>query len=383
MTVGEVVSPVSAGQGRKGDAAMDQSRPADAATHAGDAEEPKAPGAPGRLAKKYASSVDVARLAGVSQSAVSRTYRSGNVSEALRRRVLAAAAALNYQPSVIPRIMSTHRSNLIAVVVGGLYNPFYAAVLEACTVRLQATGHQVLLVHVESDHRLDAVIPQLASYRVDAVVSALAVHSAEAADQLATLGIPVISFNSRRRNAFVSPVSCDNAGAARAIADLFIARGARSFGFISGPATSHASCDRQEGFAAQVALRTGARVAVAAGDYHYEGGFAAALDLFSRPNRPEALFCANDLLAIGAMDALRRTLGLRVPEDVMVAGFDDIPAASWGAYDLTTFVHDGALMVEEALAILRRAETGEAGASGEVVVPARLVERGTTRAGPP
>ena len=75
---------------------------------------------------------------------------------------------------------------------------------------------------------------------------------------------------------------------------------------------------------------------VARGDYRYEGGFAAALEMFGRDQRPEALFCANDLLAIGAIDALRKKLGMRVPEDVIVAGFDDIPAAAWASIDLTT-----------------------------------------------
>ena len=94
-----------------------------------------------------------------------------------RKKVLEAAKRLDYRPSLIPRIMLTHRSNLVAIVVGGLYNPFYSAVLEQFTVKFQASGHQVLLVHVASDHALDAVIPKLASYRVDAIVSALAILS--------------------------------------------------------------------------------------------------------------------------------------------------------------------------------------------------------------
>ena len=129
-------------------------------------------------AKKYASSVDVARMAGVSQSAVSRTFSGGaHVSEATRKKVLDAAKQLDYRPSLIPRIMLTHKSNLVAIVVGGLYNPFYSAVLEQFTIKFQAAGHQILLVHVASDHALDDVIPKLASYRVDAIVSALAILS--------------------------------------------------------------------------------------------------------------------------------------------------------------------------------------------------------------
>ncbi|MDQ0473879.1 LacI family DNA-binding transcriptional regulator [Labrys wisconsinensis] len=331
--------------------------------------------------KKYASSTDVARLAGVSQSAVSRTYRPGaSVSEETRRKVMAAAAELDYRPSLIPRIMLTHRSNLVAIVIGGMYNPFYSAVLEGFTVKLQESGHQVLLVHVDSGHSLDAVIPKLASYRVDAIVSALAILSPQSAEELARFKIPVISFNTPVKNEWVSSVCCDNAGSARILADLFLARGGRRFGYISGPPASPANLERFAGFREGLAAHGITDIATATADFRYEGGFRAALEMFARPERPDAVFCANDLVAIGAIDALRQQIGLRVPEDVLIAGFDDIPSASWAGYDLTTFVHDGPRMVDEALSILRAAETAHAPV-GEVrvVVPARLVERGTTR----
>jgi DNA-binding LacI/PurR family transcriptional regulator len=316
----------------------------------------------------------------VSQSAVSRTFSGGaKVSEATRNKVLEAARQLDYRPSLIPRIMLTHKSNLVAIVVGGLYNPFYSAVLEQFTVKFQAAGHQVLLVHVDSDHALDAVIPKLASYRVDAIVSALAILSPRGAQALARLRIPVISFNTALRNEWVTPVSCDNVGAGRMAADLFITKGARSFAFISGPATSHASTSRLEGFADRLRERGAGLVTTRRGDYRYEGGFAAAADLFAAAKSPDALFCANDLLAIGAIDALRKARGLRVPEDVMVAGFDDIPAASWASVDLTTFKQDGARMVDEALAIVTAAQAGNPLGTDAVVIPARLIDRGSTR----
>ena len=115
------------------------------------------------------------------------------------------------------------------------------------------------------------------------------------------------------------------------------------FGFISGPSESHASAGRLAGYRERIDQLGLGPVSVAPGDYQYEGGFAAALEMFGSNSRPEALFCANDLLAIGAIDALRETLCMRVPEDVIVAGFDDIPAAAWASIDLTTFVQDGAL----------------------------------------
>jgi DNA-binding LacI/PurR family transcriptional regulator len=330
---------------------------------------------------RYASSTDVARLAGVSQSAVSRTYKPGaSVSPETRRKVLEAAEHLGYRASLIPQIMLNHRSYLVAIVIGGMYNPFYSKVLEEFTIKLQSIGHQVLLVHVDSGHALDAAIPRLASYRVDAIVSALAILSPRSADALARFKIPVISFNTPVKNEWVSSVSCDNESAGREIADLFLARGARSFGYITGPAESPANDERFAGYRDRLAENGFKKLATAAADFHYEGGREATLDLFANRKRPEAIFCGNDLMAMGAMDAIRKSVGLRVPEDVMVAGFDDIPTASWAAYDLTTFVQDAPAMVDEALKIVI-STTATHRSTGEirVVIPARMIERGSTR----
>ena len=337
--------------------------------------------------KRYASSTDVARLAGVSQSAVSRAYRPGaSVSAETRRKVIEAGTALGYRPSLIPRIMLTHRSHLVAVVTGGLANPFYAAVLECFAVRLQESGYQVLLMHTDSGHSLDAVIPRLSSYRVDAIVSALAVVSAPAADALARLRIPVVLFNAAVGDARVSTVCCDNVGAGRAMAAHFAARGARRPAFVTGPDDSSASRDRLAGFRAGLAEAGLAEPVVARADYRYEGGHAAALGLFAGRDKPDALFCANDMMAMGALDALRIGLKLRVPDDVLAAGFDDVPPASWGAYDLTTAVQDAPAMVDASVDILRAAMARHDGAPGRheqpdgsrTIVPARLVLRGST-----
>ena len=116
-----------------------------------------------------------------------------------------------------------------------------------------------------------------------------------------------------------------------------------------------------------------------AASFDYEGGAAAALAMFSDEVVPDALFCANDLMALGAIDALRRKRGMRVPDDVLVAGFDDIPAAAWGAYDLTTVVQDARAMVEQAVDLLDTIDprqTNEAGS--RVTIPAVLKTRGST-----
>lgn len=334
-----------------------------------------------KASRRYPSSTDVARLAGVSQSAVSRAFSEGkSVSAETSRKVFKAARKLGYSPNFIPRILLKHRSHLVAVVISGTGNPFYALALEEFTAALQNTGHQVLLVHVDSDHSLDGVVPKLASYRVDAIVSALPVLSQEAARAFARVKIPTISFNTPVNNRWVSSVCADSAGGARAVADLFVARGARSFAFIAGSKGSHAGAERLQGYERRLHDHGHARVDVVSGDFLYAGGYRAAMELRERGPLPEAIFCANDLMAIGALDALRRSLGVRVPEDVLVAGFDDVPEASWDAYQLTTVVQDGPAMVAEAMSILRLMMSSSSSAGGILrVVPGRLIERLTTR----
>lgn len=332
--------------------------------------------------RRFASSIDVARLAGVSQSQVSRTFqKNGSVSDETRARVLAAAAELDYRPSAIPRIMLTHRSQLVAVAVGGLSNPFNAAALEAVTIRLQGSGWQALLFHVDSGHSIDGAISRFASYRVDAVISALAVLSREAADELARIGIPVISFNTREVNAWVWSVSSDNAAAGRAVADLFAQRGARRFGFISGPPDSPASTERWAGFRDRLEeLRLPPPVRMEGGDFTYEAGRRAILGAGPDHGLPDAIFGANDLVALGAMDGLRRDRGCAIPGDVMIAGCDGIPSSSWEGYDLTTTAQDVPAMVDAAMEILSAVTASPAGERPRrVMVPIRLIERGSTR----
>ena len=262
---------------------------------------------------------------------------------------------------MIPQIMLNHRSYLVALVIGGMYNPFYARVLEEFTIQLHAIGHQVLLVHVDSGHSLDSVIPRLASYRVDAIVSALAVLSAEAAAALARFKIPVVSFNTPVKNEWVTSISSDNKGAGAEIADLFVARGARSFAYIAGPGRQSRQRRSAQGLSRPPrGSRLWRSVRLLPGTSITRAGCRGLLSLLRDSGPPDAIFCANDLIAIGAIDAIRSRTSLRAPEDVLLAGFDDIAMAGWAAYDLTTFVQDARLMVSETIRVLQTAEDARA-----------------------
>lgn len=333
-----------------------------------------------KQSRRYPSSTDVARFAKVSQSAVSRTFSEGkSVSENTRQKVLKAAKKLGYSPNLLPRILLKHRSHLVAVVISGTSNPFYALAFEEFAKVLQDTGLQVLVIRTAVNHSLDSVLSRLAGYRVDAVVSALPVLSVEAARSLAQIRIPAISFNTPVKNRWVASVCTDSAGGAATIADLFVARGAKSFGFVSGSAGSHASKERLRGYRTQLRRHGISQIQTITGDYHYNGGYEAILKLKQKSLVPEAIFCANDLMALGALDALRHELGLSVPGDVIVAGFDDVPEASWKSYSLTTIVQDHRLMVANAMEVLQTMMSSANSAGGILrMVPGKLIERAST-----
>lgn len=331
--------------------------------------------------RRYSSSVDVARLAGVSQSAVSRTFTEGaSVSEETRAKVLEAAAQLGYGPSLIPKIMLTNQSFLIAVVSGGMYNPFYASVVEGICRRIRETGSNVVLFTVEHDDPIDAMIPDILGFRVDGIISALTVVSPAAAERCAKVRVPLVLCNGRTDNDWVASVCSDNVSGGRKIANLFIEKGARNLAVITGNKGNMASDDRLAGFLSGVFSKGQFDVKMEEGTFRYESGYDAALRLFDGSGpRPDAVFCVNDLMAIGAIEAIRSKLGLRVPQDVMVAGFDDIAPSAWPSIGMTTIRQDADKLVEGAVDLLDRLMTdADAPINRHHLLPTRLIERGST-----
>ena len=329
--------------------------------------------------RRYVSSSDVARLAGVSQSAVSRTFTEGaSVSGATREKVLAAARALGYRPNFLPQALMSSRSRLIAVAVGAVTNPFYALVLQQFTTALQDAGQQVVLIQLASDYALDAVLDRIAGYRVDALVSALAVLSPEAALALSDLRIPVVCFNGRLRSEWVSSVSLDNMAAGAAAADHLHQAGGSRFAFVDGPTDSPAAEDRRIGYIRRLrALGLDAPLLLQ-GDFSYESGLDAAVRCLAVGPRPDAIACVNDLTALGLLDGLRRA-GIHAPDDVLVLGYDNIGMAAWDAYRLSSFDQDVPEMIRRTLRLILDDDAADAARRGVLeTVAARLVTRHTT-----
>lgn len=303
------------------------------------------------------TSFDVAALAGVSQSTVSRAFTPGSsIAKEMRAKVLEAAHKLNYVPNSIASSLTTKRTNIVALILGDLRNPYYVHVLHEFSRRLQEDGRQILTFTVDSGAETDDAILRALQYQIDGVILTAAQLSTRMTSICYDRGIPIVLFNRYVPGTQAYGVRCDNRGGGRLIAEAFLAAGAKSFAMITGDPNATTSQDRVGGFAERL-MEDGIRradIVELPGYSSYDGAVDATLTLFSESGkpRPEALFAVNDIMAMGAIDTLRHRLGIRVPEDMMVAGFDDIPEVARYPYKLTTVRQPMRRMVEETLAIL-------------------------------
>ena len=324
-------------------------------------------------AGRAVTSYDVARAAGVSQSAVSRCFSpGGSVSEATRARVVAAADALGYRPNAIARSLITQRSNMVAIVVANIgFHPEVTASLSRC---FTARGLHVLLFTLEHEGDADRVVDQIWGYRVDGVVAAVHLPRRHI-DTFAARRTPLVFLNRLYRDPPANSVACDQAEGERLLVDRLVAAGHRRFGIVAGPEDSSVSLQRVEEAAARLREAGVTEVVHTRGRFNYDSGRRAMHDLVAQGGgAPDAVVCANDSMAMGAMDAARFDLGLRVPEDVSVVGFDGQPQAAWASYRLVTIRQPLDQMVEAAAdMLLARVADPELGAerrmfSGELVV---------------
>lgn len=341
--------------------------------------------APRRPAGKPVTSSMVARHAGVSQSAVSRTFTPGaSISPATRAKVMAAAEALGYRPNAIARSLITNRSRMIAVVMAYLDNLFYPGVLEALGRRLAAENYHLLLFTGFKDRDSDPLFDQIMQYRVDGIVLASTTLSSRLAGECARAGIPVVLFNRTTASNDASSVTSQNREGGRLIADFLVAGGHRSFGFISGIESASTNRDRFIGFRDGLRAAGFDKIESRRGNFNRADAATAARELLSLKHRPQAIFAANDHMAMAAMDIARHEFGLSIPDDLSIVGYDDVGPAGWPSYGITSMTQPIEPMVEATVDILmgqiasRQIDVQHRAIAGELVVrtSARLPQHG-------
>jgi DNA-binding LacI/PurR family transcriptional regulator len=334
-----------------------------------------------RIRKARVTVKDLARDLSLSTSTISRAfYGDAVIAPSTRKAVLARAAEIGYAPNPMARSLITKRTRIAGVVTSDITNPFYPEVLTRLTERLREIDLNVMLSAAGSSEPLDDAVKLLLSYQPDVVIVLAATLSSEAAEACGRAGTPVLFFNRRPLSADAFGVTCDNVGGGRLVADHLIKLGHRRLAFVSGRPDASTNVDRWEGFRGR-SLEHGLHepVCVEAGAFAYERGYEAAARSLQDGRRPDGVFCANDILAIGFMDGARREFGLDIPGDLSVVGFDDIAMARWPSHALTTVRQPVAKMIDVAIELIETLFRSAPLEPQIERVPGELVERASSR----
>ncbi len=280
---------------------------------------------------------DVAERAGVSRSAVSRTFTDGaSVSARTRAKVEQAADELGYAPNALASSLTTGRTKLIGLIANNFHNPLILEVFDLFTRGLQDRGLRPLLVNLSGATDPAASVRMLRQYSVDGVIVASSTLPPSFAAAFRQAGLPVVHAFGRPSPAPDVPVvGIDNIACGRMAAEALIARGYTSVAFLGGPQAATSTQDRAAGFLKALAAHPQITTSTSfATDYSFDAGRAEMQRLLTL-SPAQAYFCGDDLLAVGAMSAIEEA-GLQVPHDIGLIGLNDMEMSRWQNIGLTT-----------------------------------------------
>ncbi|HVM70598.1 MAG TPA: LacI family DNA-binding transcriptional regulator [Anaerolineales bacterium] len=322
---------------------------------------------------------DVAKLAGVAPITVSRCINnSGYCSEATRARVEAAIAELGFVPNRLATGLRSKRTNTLALVLTDITNPFFTTIARGVEDIASEAGYTVIFCNTdESISKEQMYLQMLLEKRVDGILLVPALSGIDSVNLVKKQGTPIVLIDRRLPGLQTDVVRCDSEGGAYELTRLLISLGHREIALLDGPKDVSTSEDRKIGYRkalTEAGISNSARLEQF-GAFTQESGFDMTKKLFSAAQRPTAVFAANNFIAIGALKALQE-LGLRVPEDVALVGFDDLPVALVTFPFLTVAAQPAYEMGTRAMEILLNRLSGKASEQfQEVVLPAELVIR--------
>ena len=330
------------------------------------------------------TSHDVARLAGISQSTVSRALRNDpRVAPGTRNRVLAAVASLEYVPNATARNLVMRRTRTVGMLVTDIDNPYYPYLIAPLHDELATLQYRMVLFTERMEGEDPELIEGLLNRGIDGAVLTTSTLDGRAPREFARLGLPFVFLTRDVDGLAADAVVVDNALGASLMAAEIVRLGHRRVGAIFGPSNTSTGVHRERGFRAGLSA-AGVELpdeAVRKGAYVVESGYAAMQELMALSVRPTVVVCFNDLVAIGALNAAR-TLGIRVPQDVSITGWDDLPMAAWEICQLTTVRQSMNEMARTAARLLVDRIEGRAGPEPRrVLFEPKLVLRATL--GPP
>jgi len=298
------------------------------------------------------TSYDVAREAGVSQSAVSRCFApGGSIAPKTRARIVKVATQLGYRPNALAQGLISGRTKIVALLISNLTNLYYPEVLAELTRRLTERDTRVLLFSLGAESDVDGVLDQVWRHSVDGVICAARLSDAQIL-LFAEHRVPLVLYNRMPDAAPAASVCCDSAAGERELVEKLLAAGHERFGIIAGPDDSYVGEERRRAALARLADAGLHDVAVVRGDFSYESGGAGLRALLDEAKTLDAVIAVSDLMAIGAIDTARDVFDLRIPDDMSIVGFDGSGPASWTSYQVTSIQQPVARMTEAAVMML-------------------------------
>jgi DNA-binding LacI/PurR family transcriptional regulator len=340
------------------------------------------------MARGRATAEMVARRANVSRVAVSRAFNAHtSLKPEKRELILKIAQELNYTPDRAARALVSGRTHLVGVIVPDVCSHWESQEIDALTTALQNEGFATLLFKTRTDYSMDEkLLAYMRGFNPDSVIAFVENVKPTTLSNFLDRAVPIYV---HYPHPDADPDDIDaseplydrlnvmqRGGMEQAVA-LLAGYGTKRIAYVSGLAKSRANSAREKMLRAVMAERGLPPPITVTGDYSYDTAYAATIDLFRLSGGADAIFAANDVGAFGVIDALRHELGLRVPEDVKVVGFDDIAQSHWKSYNLTTVKFDLDERVRALVRlILRRLNSPDAPALQETL-QTRLVVRGT------
>ena len=302
---------------------------------------------------KAPTSRDVALLAGVSQSTVSRAFSpKANLAPETRQRVMEAAKVLNYQPNALARGLVMSQSNIIAVVKGYTRNSIFSDILSEIVYLLQQADKRVIYFEAKENESIDDLANKIMRCQIQGLVLLYVDLASDLTAYCQQRQIPVLQIHRHSISVTTNAVLPDNYKAAGEAAELFIKKGYKNFAYLAGTIDSSTNMERQLGFQKVLQEHGCDAPLILQGDYTYESGMEAMRNAVPKLSLPIAVLSSNDLMAYGAIDVLKYEYDLRIGKDVAIVGFDNLPMGQWPSYRLTSFAQPIPQMAKEGIEIL-------------------------------
>jgi DNA-binding LacI/PurR family transcriptional regulator len=328
------------------------------------------------VAREVASALDV------SISTVSRAFTPNAViADRTRRRVLQKAAELGYEPNPHAQSLKTNRSGIVGLIVSDLANPFYPEVLIGLTEALEQRGFSVMLFCRLGGKSLDEAFQSAFRYQPDVLVVLAATMSSAAIESATEAGTRVVLFNRYVPGKASFAVTCDNESGGETVADYLIDRQLTRLAYVAGDPDATTNRDRKLGFMRACRRRGIPKPRIAAAHrFTHDAGLIAGRALLRDESEPlDAVFCANDVLSLGVLDAASE-FGVAIPDALSVIGFDDIKMADWASYQLTTYRQPVEEMIAATADIVSELVQSLLSTATRITIPGRIVTRRTVRA---